>query len=143
MELLHQQFPWIPGQESIRPNLMQIEAKHATQRDIETLYETYLDFVLIEIFGFPVFGVGPKRQANCGKTAPLILAPPPCCHPTIFKVTKVLTLLLSRSLFSSPINFRTLCLRARTTMCGGPERPCSKPPTGSHAALKQRCRICR
>lgn len=72
MEILHQQFPWIPGQEAIRPTRTQIEAKHASQREIETLYEAYLDFVLIEIFGFPIVGgvsENPKRKADFSKSA--------------------------------------------------------------------------
>lgn len=83
LEILHQQFPWIPGQEAIRPTRTQIEAKHASQREIETLYEAYLDFVLIEIFGFPIVGgvsENPKRKADFSNDAAIPL--------TVFKHNK-------------------------------------------------------
>jgi hypothetical protein len=69
LEFLHQQFPWIPGQEAIRPNPTQLEAKHASQREIDSFFSSYLDFVLIEIFGFPVLAGGQKRQADCSKSS--------------------------------------------------------------------------
>ena len=69
LEILHQQFPWIPGQDSIRPNPDQLRAKHESQREIDTLYDSYLAFVLIEIFGFPIVAEGHKRKADCSKGA--------------------------------------------------------------------------
>lgn len=80
LQILHEQFPWIPGQESIRPNPHQLEAKHASQREIDTLFESYLDFVLIEIFGFPVVAGGHRRKADCSNHAALPL--------TVFKPNK-------------------------------------------------------
>jgi len=91
LEFLHQQFPWIPGQEAIRPDPMQLEAKHASQREIDTLFASYLDFVLIEIFGFPVLAGGQKRKADCSKSS--------FSHPgtvTIFHLSFLLTSAICR-----------------------------------------------
>jgi hypothetical protein len=128
LQYLHEQFPWIPGQESIRPSPSQLQAKHASQREIDTLFESYLDFVLIEIFGFPIVVGGRKRKADCSE----------CSFSCLDSIVFLFSLVYvefsyaqaitppSRSPFSSPTNFLTPFLRVPITIYGGQGSPCFK-----------------